>query len=264
MNNKLFYSCLSITLMGLFVFGFIRYNNQTQPLDSLQLPTPTTAQTPGILPSKKASAHGVYDPHATLKPEQHIQVALQHKAEGRLHEAMRALARAMEQYPDKQDLYGIRASFYMEKNQLSEALQDLEQGLKIAPEDARLLTNRAQVYRQFGQIEQALHDLNTAIQSNPNLLAAHFNRGAIYYSSNEFKKALADFDACIAIDPHTAAPYFNRASTRQAVGHLAGAKEDLNRFIELSENEQWKTAARELLSRWEKADQPDDKASPAS
>ena len=264
MNNRLFYSSLGIALMGLLVIGFISYNSQTQSLDILQPPTSTTAQTPSIPPSKKASAHGLYDPHATLKPEQHIQVALQHEAEGRLHEAMKTLMSAIAQYPDEQELYGNRASFYMEQGQFSEALQDLEQGLKIAPEDARLLTNRAQVYRQFGQIEQALRDLNTAIQNSPNLLAAHFNRGAIYYSSNEFEKALADFDACIVIDPHTAAPYFNRASARQALGNLDGAKEDLNRFIELSENEQWKTAARKLLSRWEKTNQPTDQASPTS
>ena len=97
-------------------------------------------------------------------------------------------------------------------------------------------------------------DLDKAIKINPDLLPARFNRGANYYSSGEYKRALEDFDQCIVIDPHEAGPYFNRASIKQALGDAVGAKNDLNRFIQLSSSEQWKSTARELLIRWEKDD----------
>ncbi|MBT8129876.1 MAG: tetratricopeptide repeat protein, partial [Gammaproteobacteria bacterium] len=120
------------------------------------------------------------------------------------------------------------------------------------------------VYRQFGQIAQALDDLNRAIELNPDLVAARFNRGAIHYSSEEFELALSDFDQCIAIDPHTAAPYFNRGSTRHALGNKAGAMEDLERFIQLSDNEQWKATARDLMQRLDTSENDKNAAAPES
>lgn len=201
-----------------------------------------------------AGPHKSHDPHSSLTAEKHIQVALQHKQEGRMFEATQSLSIAIAKYSENVDLYAVRASLYMEQDKPAAALQDLQQALKLAPDDAALLTNRAQVYRQFGQIAEALADLDKAIEINPNLLPARFNRGAIYYSSEEYKRALDDFNQCIAIDPHEAGPYFNRASTKQALGDTVGAKNDLNRFIQLSSSEQWKSTARELLMRWEKDD----------
>ncbi|MEN8712576.1 MAG: tetratricopeptide repeat protein [Arenicellales bacterium] len=199
-----------------------------------------------------AGPHKSHDPHSSLTAEKHIQVALQHKQEGRMFEAIQSLSMAIPKYSDNKDLYAVRASLYMEQGQPAAALQDLQQALKLAPDDAVLLTNRAQVYRQFGQIREALTDLNKAISLNPDLLPARFNRGAIYYSSGDYQLALEDFDQCVAIDPHVAGPYFNRASTKQELGDTVGAKNDLNRFIQLSDSEQWKSTAQDLLKRWEK------------
>lgn len=199
-----------------------------------------------------AGPHKSHDPHSTLTAEKHIQVALQHKQEGRMFEAIQSLSMAIPKYSDNKGLYAVRASLYLEQGQPAAALQDLQMALKLDPEDPALLTNRAQVYRQFGQIREALVDLNKAINLSPNLLAARFNRGAIYYSSEDYQLALEDFDQCVAIDPHVAGPYFNRASTKQALGDTAGAKNDLNRFIQLSDSEQWKSTAQDLLQRWEK------------
>ena len=169
-----------------------------------------------------------------------------------MFEAIQSLSMAIPKYSDNKDLYAVRASLYLEQGQPAAALQDLQMALKLDPEDPALLTNRAQVYRQFGQIREALIDLNKAINLSPNLLAARFNRGAIYYSSEDYQLALEDFDQCVAIDPHVAGPYFNRASTKQELGDTVGAKNDLNRFIQLSDSEQWKSTAQDLLQRWEK------------
>lgn len=237
---------LTVAIVAFYLGNAYLENNTTE-----------TAEQQYVLPetiSKKTGPHGAYDPHAALTPEKHIQVALQHQQEGRTSEAIRTLTMAILQYANNKDLYAVRGSIFLEQEQHTEALSDLEKALKIAPDDSALLTNRAQVYRQFGQIEQALADLNKAIEISPDLVAARFNRGAIHYSSEEFEKALSDFDQCIAIDPHAAGPYFNRASARHALGDVAGARQDLERFIQLSENEQWKSTARDLLQRWNTAD----------
>ena len=264
------YSLIFLTAaVAAFYLGNNYIDNETpettEPIDASE--SEDIAEQAYTLPetiAKKAGPHGAYDPHATLTLEKHIQVALQHKQEGRLNEAMRTLTMAILQHGDNKELYAVRGSIYLEQGQATEALGDIEKALKIDPDDSELLTNRAQVYRQFGQIQQALADLNRAIELNPELVAARFNRGAIYYSSEEFEQALHDFDQCIATDPHTAAPYFNRASANHALGDVAAARADLERFIQLSENEQWKATARELLQRWDATENEQNTAAPGT
>lgn len=202
-------------------------------------------------PSIKAGAHGSYDPHSKLTSEKHIQVALQHRDEGRVGEALDVLERAIVKYSQQAKLYSVRASILMEKGDVTSALQDLETAVKLQPDEPLTLTNRAQVYRSFGRIKESLADLDKAINIAPDLVAARFNRGAIYFSSGEYKSALKDFDHCIAVEPHNAAPYFNRAATYDALGKKKLAIADLKRFIELSKKESWKNTANELLKKWQ-------------
>jgi tetratricopeptide (TPR) repeat protein len=203
---------------------------------------------------RQGGAHGSKSPHSRLSPEMHVQVALQHKAEGRMGEAFRTLDLAIQRNPMSTELFAVRGSFYLERQNVSAALQDFESALNISPDSAAILTNRAQAYRHFGRINEALNDLNKAIELNPDLLAAYFNRGAIHYSSSDYELALKDFDSCIAIDPHAAGPYFNRASARDALGDRTGAIEDIKRFIEIAGNSSWKNTAQQLLQKWEPAD----------
>ncbi len=55
--------------------------------------------------------HGAaYDPHVNLTPDKHVQVALQHLAEGRAPLAMETLNTAIETYPENAGLRGVRGS----------------------------------------------------------------------------------------------------------------------------------------------------------
>lgn len=233
-----------VATSGFFVSDYFVASEEATVVDDM-LPEART---------KKAGAHDAYDPHASLTPDKHIQVALQHLQEGRLSKAMETLTAAILQYSDNKDLYAVRGSIYLQQQQPAKALSDIQTALMLSPNDSALLTNRAQVYRQFGQIKDALADLDKAIRLSPELVAARFNRGAIYYSSGDYQKALEDFNQCIAIDPHLAGPYFNRASAKHALGDVTGARQDVDRFIQISDSEQWKTTARDLLQRWDDID----------
>jgi tetratricopeptide (TPR) repeat protein len=226
----------------------------TSLAESLERPQSITKalQDKNLSTGKRAGgAHGSKSPHAKLSPEQHVQIALQHKAEGRIGEAFRSLDEAISRNPVSPELFAVRGSLYLERQNISEALNDLESALKLAPDSAAILTNRAQAYRHFGRINEALTDLNKAIELKPDLLAARFNRGSIHYSSNEFELARQDFDACIAIDPHTAGPYFNRAAAKDALGDRPGAVDDIKRFIDIAASSEWKQTAQKLLEKWE-------------
>jgi tetratricopeptide (TPR) repeat protein len=226
-------------------------------------PVPKVAMTPPPLPasvavggqappaSRPVGPHGEHDPHATLDPERLIKVALQHETEGRLELALKTLAEGIAKFPDSAQLYAVRASLRLQMQQVSAALSDLEKAVERAPDDARIRVNRAQAYRAFGRHDEAMRDLNLAVEREPDLLPARFNRGALLYAKGEFDEALVDFEHCLAVDPHSPAPYFNRASTYWELGRPELALKDLERFLELSDNAQWKQAAEDLKKNWE-------------
>lgn len=203
--------------------------------------------------SNKPGAHGAEDPHALLTANKHIAVAMQHRAEGRMHEALMVLNQALLKFPENADILGVRGGFYLEMGEYSRSLSDTEAALAKQSDNPKLLNNRAQLYRQFGRIEESLKDLSRALELDPDLVAARFNRGAVYYSSGDFEMAIADFEHCIAVDPHTPAPYFNRASAFYQLGKTGDAVKDLHRFMELADNQQWKDTAQELLDQWDTA-----------
>lgn len=212
-----------------------------------------TAQATDTTPtvSKKEGPHGSYDPHASLGDASMIKVALQHYQEGRSELAMQTLAEALDRYPGSAQVYAVRASLLLQSNDITAALQDLEKAATLAPNDASIRVNRAQAYRAFGRDAEAMSDLDHAVSMNPDLLAARFNRGALHFANNDFDKALVDFDRCIAIDPHLPGPYFNRASTYYSLGRKPDAVADLEHFLKLSDNAEWKKSAEALLKSWQ-------------
>ena len=95
-----------------------------------------------------------------------------------------------------------------------------------------------------------MQDLDVAVAKDPDLLAARFNRGALLYARSDFEKALADFDQCVAVAPHAPAPHFNRASIYWELGRSDEALADLERFLQLTDNPEWKKSAEALLENW--------------
>ncbi len=207
---------------------------------------PDAAPTP--VPVRPGRPHGAsYDPHGKLDADTQIEIALKHKAEGRPQETLHTLSMAIDQHPDHARLYAVRGSLLLQEGRVSPALADLEKAVTLDPADAEALTNRAQAYRQFGRTDRALADLDRAVALDPDLLAARFNRGAMRYVERDLNGAREDFDYCIALDPHLPGPYFNRAAVRDALGERDAAISDLERFLQISQNEVWNAQAREML-----------------
>lgn len=192
------------------------------------------------------------NPHAKLSSEQQIAVALQHAENGRMEEALDVLNRAIAASPDDPSLIGALGSLLLSQDRVYDALVYLEKAVALAPESAVLLVNRSQAYRKFNRLQEAMDDLNKAVILSPELVPARFNRGVLLYGEAKYAEALADFDVCVQVAPETAGPYFNRAITRNALGDQAGAVSDLNRFLELADNPEWKQVARDTLDAWEK------------
>ena len=210
------------------------------------------AELRAYLKKTNGGPHGKNNPHSKLSPEQRVQVALQHLAEGRRGEALESLGRGIGKHPNHPQLRGIRASLFLQDKQYAKALADLEVALKATPDDPLLLVNRAQAYRGFKRDEAALADLNRALDLNPKLVGAQFNRGTLFFQQGKYKEALADFEQCVAIDPHAAAPRFNLAMTLDAVGERDKAVGELENFLKTAKHEGWRKIAEKQLQRWGK------------
>jgi tetratricopeptide (TPR) repeat protein len=221
------------------------------PCELLAAETPAAAVDP-VLPNiiTPGRPHGQRDPHRELSSDTLIQIALQHKREGRPHEAINTLSNALMRDAKHAQLYAVRGSLYLEQGQITDALRDLESALRLNPDDAMALTNRSQAYRRFGRPLEALADIERAVTLEPDLVAARFNRGVMRYENDDMQGALQDFDHCIAIDPHAPAPYFNRAGVYDALGQRDAAVTDIRRFMELTQNAAWKKSAQDLLDAW--------------
>ena len=195
------------------------------------------------------------DPHIALAPDQHVRVALQHRSEGRIAEALVVLDQAIVKFPENAQLYGVRSDIRRHNRDLSGALGDMEKAVQLDPNDALYLVGRSQLYLRFERLKAAEEDLNKAIELKPDLVAARFNRGTLYAHNGDYEKALIDLDACIAADPHLPAPYFNRGSVNYNMGRKDAAVADIEHFIKLAEGkESWVSSAKDLLRAWSDAE----------
>ncbi|OOY41398.1 hypothetical protein BOV91_11695, partial [Solemya velum gill symbiont] len=198
---------------------------------------------------------GGTEPQTALTPEEHIRLALQHRGEGRIAEALAVLDEAITIYPENAQLHGVRSDMRRHNRDYSGALDDMEKAVSIDPEDALYLVGRSQLYLRYKRFAEAEADLSRAIELKPDLVAARFNRGTLYAHNGDYDKALVDLDACIAADPHLPAPYFNRGSVNYNMGRKEQAVADIERFIELAAgNESWVASAKDLLRAWNDAE----------
>ncbi len=209
-------------------------------------------ETPPKTAVRPQGPHSRANPHYRLPPEKHVQVALQHLAEGRPAEAMKALDMAIALYPDNYQLRGVRASLYLQHRRYAKALADLEVALKSRPDDPLLLVNRAQAYRGFRRDREALEDLNHAIRVKPDFIGALFNRGALHFEKKRYKEALADFEKVAELDPHLPAARFNIAVTYESLGDRKRAMKELEDFLKVTKHRGWIAIARKQLNNWRK------------
>ena len=189
--------------------------------------------------------------------DEHYRQGLIAAVDGRYEDARAQFTRALTADPRRAEILDARASAAVAVGDFTNALTDLEKAVRLEPDNPVFLTNRSQVYRNFGRPANALADLNRAIEIDPNFVAARFNRGALHFDQGRYTDALADFTRGIEADSTAAPAYFNRAVTLEAIGDVAGARLDLQRFLALSPKDEWSALARQLLEEWEYGRRPD-------
>lgn len=217
---------------------------------STAISTPGT-MTPPVPTTPEAPDATGFDSNSKPDPETQIRIALQLKLEGRPQEALGTLELAIAGNPENARLYAVRGGILLEQGRIAPALSDLEKSVKLDPEDAAALASRAEAYRRFGRVDLALADLDRAIGIQPDLTAARSTRGTLRFGKQDFGGALEDFNHCIVIDPHVPGPYFSRAVVHNALGDRAMATNDLERYLQIEQNADFRNQAQAILDLWQ-------------
>lgn len=138
--------------------------------------------------------------------------------------------KAIEYYPDNQDLY-IYNTLYFE-NHLN-IIEILDKGIENCKENYLIYQNRAMVYASINETEKALADYEILISLNPKI--GYIDRGNFYKNElADFDKAMEDFNKAIELFPNVGSFYSSRAGLYEIKNMKEEALSDYSRAINLS------------------------------
>jgi tetratricopeptide (TPR) repeat protein len=104
----------------------------------------------------------------------------------------------------------------------------------------------AQIYIMETEISRA--DSILALIKDTTLNAVlHNDKGKIFFDQEDYRNALIKFQSAIELDPNFLEAQFNLALTKRNLGETEEANSILKKYIELEDNDEWKTIAQGLI-----------------
>ena len=162
--------------------------------------------------------------------------------------AQRDLDQALTLDPTHARAYAGRGLLYHNANAFEDALEDYDRALELDPWATDVYLNRGGTYATLGELDAALQDYDRALQLEPEDADVYYNRGTVYAIQERYTEALQDFGRALEIKPDFAQVYGNRGLVYKALGETEAAIADLEKFIELSDNSQWREMIEQHLA----------------
>jgi tetratricopeptide (TPR) repeat protein len=152
---------------------------------------------------------------------------------GRGAEAIAAYDVLLERYPDDVLALVYRGNAYLGRGLDAQAVTDYDEALK---RDLALVygyQQRAAFYLERGNDSVALVDLETALNIDPEDARTHLLLGHVYAAQGDLPAAENAYDAALELAPENVEALSGRGGVRRASRLFVGAREDLQRALEL-------------------------------
>lgn len=221
------YLVLAVCICLIIADGFYVRSQYTAHEADMQLPGNATQDLKGALQAIAALQRG----------SRHDDVLLQ-------------VRDALDQFPDAWQLYMARSQSLLHLGQAAAAIKDLNKVLAARPDLLQARADRARALRDRHQTDEALADITHILTLEPQHEDGLFLLGTIYYAQGKYESALEQFNLCLAAHPQSSATLYNRAQTYAELKQFDKARTDMEAFIQLTDNEQFRTAAREAMEQW--------------
>jgi len=157
--------------------------------------------------------------------------------------------RALEMNPDLTAALSALAIVYLQEQSWPEAAEMAERLLVLEPDNQKALRMRWDAYREAGNTGKEREAFAALAASDPEILANDiFNQGAKQFEANQMAEAQASFERVLEINPNHARAHYQLGLCLVSKGDSAGAREHLEKFIELAPEDQEAESARQMLS----------------
>ena len=152
---------------------------------------------------------------------------------GEVEASLAALDQALELDPTAEDALVNRGSIRRSRGDLAGAHADCARILANDPDSAAGHRLRGELRRRENDREGAFQDLSRAVELDPDNPAALFWLAVLHMERDEPAACLERLERLLRIEPSRSDGYLLRARLRLKEG-MAGAREDLERFLELA------------------------------
>ena len=157
-------------------------------------------------------------------------LALAHVALGKLTEAEQCIQRARERSGHGLALWLAQARFHMARGEFPPALRALDEGLGRLSDNVDLLALRSQVRARMGDLAGAEADLGEIIARSPSPVA-FCERGILRRWLGDLKGAREDLDRAVELYPADPRSLAERSRVRLEQGDLTGALADAEQSL---------------------------------
>ncbi len=170
-------------------------------------------------------------------PEQigkkYFQEAARHGKAKRFPQALMALNKSIEAYPDNAAVWFARGSIKWQTDDLQGAKEDFSQCLELMPDHEKAALNIGQILIKQGKNMQAIELYNELLIKYPNTAMSYYNRGIAFSNIKDYNTALDDFNQAIELDPNYSMAYNNRGNVYFLLSQKDKACSDWKKSLEL-------------------------------
>lgn len=115
--------------------------------------------------------------------------AVYYQKRGLTIESLEQLNRIIEQYPNKNEAYRLRAELFLTMNNLKSALDDYNLAIELKPHNADFYIQRAKIYVKLKKNEKVQADIKKAIKLDNNNIFLHYKKAGFLYQIQNYSEA---------------------------------------------------------------------------